>query len=129
MCCDLDEDDEATEIHFLNGLNKKVQDILVDMEYNSFYDLIDLANEIENRINNNNTCLPEIEHHDTHIVDALFATNLRQDIEIKDGKDNMLKKDKRCTKHVNTGTDMGVKIAQGEQNFDVLHSTTIEDVV
>ena len=47
-CCDLDESDEATEIHFLNGLNKKIQNTLADMEYNSLHDLIDLACEIEN---------------------------------------------------------------------------------
>ena len=34
LCCDLGEADEVTEIHFLNGLNKKIRDILVDTEYN-----------------------------------------------------------------------------------------------
>ena len=76
LCCELDKSDEAIETYFLNGLNKTIQNILIDMEYNSLYDLIDLAVEIENRIKNNNICLAEIEHDDTHIVDVLFATNL-----------------------------------------------------
>ena len=66
--CGLDESEEVKETRFLNGINSNIYDILVDMEYNSLYDLFNLACEIENTIKQD-TCFAEIEYHDAHIVE------------------------------------------------------------
>ena len=136
--CGLDESEEAFEIRFLNGLDKKIQDILVDMEYNSLSDLFYLACEIEKQIKYD-TCLAEIEHHDTHIVDVPLATNLTQDVESEDERDNTLEKNDRdlasfprwpqCTEHVKRGNDVSDNFTQGEQNFGALNLSITHAIV
>ena len=79
------------------------------MEYNFLHDLIDLSCEIENQIKND-TCLAEIKHGETHIVDVLPATNLGQVVVSEDERDNTLMEDEHCINHVDTGNDMCAKI-------------------
>ena len=71
-------------------LIKKFETFLLIRNIIVLRDLIDLSCEVENQIKND-TCLAEIEHHDTHIVETSLATNLRQDVVGDDEIDNMLK--------------------------------------
>jgi hypothetical protein len=48
--CGLDECEEATELRFLRGLNKEIQDMLVCQSYSSFAHLLQLACHAEKQI-------------------------------------------------------------------------------
>jgi len=130
--CGLDESQEAKKIRFLNGLNNDIWDILIDMEYNSLYDLFDLACEIEKQIKYD-TYLAEIEHHDTHIVEVPLATNLTHDVESEDEKANTLEENEQDLEHANRGNDMSDDSTQSEHNFDAplltIHAISEQSIV
>jgi hypothetical protein len=53
-------------------------------------EIVDILVHEENCLNKDDICLAEIEHHGTHIVEVLYATNLTQDVEFMDKRNNML---------------------------------------
>jgi hypothetical protein len=72
-------------------------------------DIADILVHEENCLNKDDVCLAEIEHHCTHIVEVPCATNLTQDIEFMDKRDNMLEENEhvnKCTENRMKGNDM-----------------------
>jgi hypothetical protein len=81
-------------------------------------DIVDILVHEENCLNIYDVCLAEIEHHCTHIVEVPCATNLTQDIEFVDKRNNILEKNEhvnKCTGNIMKGNAMCSMILQGEK--------------
>jgi hypothetical protein len=146
--CGLDEPKKGKKEIFLNGLNDEIHDIVVEVKYNSLNDLFSFSCEVERKTKYEihklakikmDACLAEIEQIDTHILEAIFATNFIQDVKNKDERNNMLNQNDHKlapflymsphTQKVNKGNAMCSMISQGGKKVDKPNLSTADTIL